>query len=310
MRNMQRLRRTLLAWLGVVGLLGALALPVPAAADAVSTWTGGPGAILDNTYDGFIDQPSANANVSTGNFVVTGWFVDKQAEGWAGADAMQVFQGTMDGGGKKLADGLVAQNRPDVAAATGNGYWAASGFAAILPSGSLSAGPQTLSVYMHTGGKGWWYKQVNVTVSAGASGAPVPSTGGARPSGAAPPIIGIEKPKDGEQVSTRSDYQIIGYALDKAAAPNQGVAGSGVDRVQVYIDAERGNGGTFLGNADLGFSDSTPASLYGGQFSSAGWRLTFKPTQFHANSHLMYAYARSAVSGKEDLAVRYFSIHE
>ena len=70
------------------------------------------------------------------------------------------------------------------------------------------------------------------------------------------------------------------------------------------------NNGTFLGEADLGFSDSIPEGLYGSQFASAGWRLTFKPTKFHVNTYLMFAYARSAVSGKEDVAVRYFAIHD
>ncbi|MCA1645331.1 MAG: hypothetical protein LC797_07645 [Chloroflexi bacterium] len=38
----------------------------------------------------------------TGSFTIAGWFVDHTAEGWAGADAMQIWQGTMDGGGKLL----------------------------------------------------------------------------------------------------------------------------------------------------------------------------------------------------------------
>ena len=46
------------------------------------------------------------------------------------------------------------------------------------------------------------------------------------------------------------------------------------------------------------------------QYASAGWRLTFKPTQFQANTYLMFAYVRSAVSGKEDNAVRFFAIRE
>jgi hypothetical protein len=243
--------------------------------------------------------------------VVSGWFVDKDAQGWAGADSIQIFQGTMDAGGKMLANAIIAQNRPDVAAALGNPYWAASGFSAVIPSGALSAGPQMLSVYVHTGGKGWWYKQVPVTVSSTGAPAAAPAPGPAPVvSGAALPIVVIEKPKDGEQVSTHSDYEIIGYALDPNAPPNVGVAGSGIDRVQVYMDAERDNGGTFLGNADLAFSDPIPASQYGPQFASAGWRLTFKPTQFHANTHMLFAYARSALSGKEDSAQRFFAIHE
>ncbi len=309
------MRRRFFAWLSVAALVGALCAPSSVAADAFSTWTPGPGATGDNTYAGFIDGPPANATITTGSFQVAGWLVDTTAQGWAGADDVQVFLGTMDGGGKMLAKALFAQSRPDVATALGNPYWAASGFTANIASSALPAGGQTLSVYAHTPGKGWWFKQVQVNISSAAATSAAPSSpGGAAPvpvvAGAALPIVAIEKPIDGEVVKTSSDYTITGYALDKAAKPGQGVAGSGIDRVQVYVGAERENNGTFLGEADLGFSDSVPEGLYGSQFASAGWRLTFKPTQFHVNTYLMFAYARSAVSGKEDNAVRFFAIRD
>ncbi|MCA1645332.1 MAG: hypothetical protein LC797_07650 [Chloroflexi bacterium] len=42
--------RALIGWLGLTGLLGALLAPAAvASADALTSWTGGPGAILDNT---------------------------------------------------------------------------------------------------------------------------------------------------------------------------------------------------------------------------------------------------------------------
>src|ERR1700682_2447308 len=168
---MQQFRRTLIPSFGLVGLLGALIGPASAFADPVASWPAGPAGILDNTYTGFIDLPAMNATVPTGSFTVAGWFVDKTAEGWAGADDLQIWQGTMDGGGKMLAKAVFAQSRPDVAAATGNPYWAASGFGGVVPAGSLSVGGQALSVYAHTPGKGWWYKQVQVSVSASAPAA-------------------------------------------------------------------------------------------------------------------------------------------
>lgn len=307
----QRLRRSSSLWIGVALLIGAVLAPVPAAADG-GAWTGGPGAAGDNTYAGFIDVPPANATLPSGGFVVAGWFVDKSAEGWAGADDIQVFQGTMDGGGKMLARATIAQNRPDVAGALGNPFWAASGYSAVVPPGQLSPGGQSLSVYAHTPGKGWWLTQTQVNVSpSAAASAPAPAAAPAPVvAGAALPIVAFEKPKDGEIVPTKNDYELIGYALDKSAAPNQGVTGSGIDRVQVYIGNDRDNNGIFLGEAQLGYEDSTPVAQYGAQFGSSGWRLTFKPTQFHANTYLLFAYARSAVSGKEDVAQRFFAIHE
>src|SRR5713101_3150340 len=206
--RMQPLRRALFAWLGLAALLGALLGPASAAADPLTSWTAGPDAALDPTYAGFIDVPSANATVPTGSFTVAGWFVDQTAQGWSGADDVQVWQGTMDGGGKMLAKAVFAQSRPDVASALGNPYWAASGFGGVVPANSLSAGNQTLSVYAHTPGKGWWYKQVNVTVSTSAPATAAPSAPTATTptvSGGAVPILVIEKPTSGENINTRSN---------------------------------------------------------------------------------------------------------
>src|SRR6202048_377948 len=125
--RMQPFRRALIAWIGLAAIVGALIGPAAASADPLTAWTGGPGAILDPTYDGFIDIPAMNATVPTGSFTVAGWFVDKTAQGWSGADDIQLWLGNMDGGGKMLAKAVFAQPRPDVATAEGNPYWVASG---------------------------------------------------------------------------------------------------------------------------------------------------------------------------------------
>src|ERR1700736_3685048 len=132
---MQRFRQALIAWFGLVGLLGALLGPASASADPLTAWTAGPGGVLDPTYDGFIDIPAMNATVATGGFTVAGWIVDKTAHGWAEADDVQIWQGTMDGGGKMLPTAAFAQSRPDVAAAESYPYWAASGFGGGVPAG-------------------------------------------------------------------------------------------------------------------------------------------------------------------------------
>jgi hypothetical protein len=309
---MQRLRTTSIALLSVAVVLATLIAAAPASADTFSSWTPGPGAVLDNTYDGYIDIPKMNATVPNGGFTVAGWFVDKTAQGWAGADDVQIWLGTMDGGGKLLTKALFAQSRPDVGAATGNPYWSASGFGGNVPVGSLAVGSQVLSVYAHTPGKGWWYKQtqVNVSTSAPAATSPGAIAPGPVVSGGALPILVFQLPKEGENVPTKSDYEITGYALDRNAAPNQGVAGTGVNRVEIYLGKEREEGGTFLGEAELGFSNDTAAGLYGSQFASAGWRLRFKPTQFKANTYLLFGYVRSVVTGKEDFVTRFFAIKE
>ncbi len=185
--------------LGIAFLALALLFPLQTFADATTDWTAGPGGVGDNTYDGFVDTPAANASVPMGSFTVAGWFFDKTAQGWAGADDVEVWQGTMDGGGRQLVKLNFAQNRPDVAGAESNPSAAPSGFNGVVPPNSLGLGPQTLSVYAHTPGKGWWFKQINVTVSTAAPVAPVAST-----SGSALPVVGIERPKDATRAGSSS----------------------------------------------------------------------------------------------------------
>jgi hypothetical protein len=298
-----RLRAVVLRTVACVILLG-LSIPAPANA---SGWSPGPNAASDNTYDGYIDAPSANAVVPAGAFQVSGWFVDEAAQGWTGADDIQVWLGAMNSGGSRLlAHANLGLSRPDVGAALDNPFWSASGFAAFVPADALTAGPQTLLVYAHTPGKGWWYKTLAVNVSPGLAPAPVLPPANV----SALPIISIEQPTDGQILVTSRDATLSGYALDTYAVPGQGVAGSGVDRVEVYLGAPRERGGAFLGDAQLGFSDAAAASRYGPEFASAGWRLTFKPTNYDNNTYLLYVYARSAISGREDVANRFFAIRD
>jgi hypothetical protein len=265
----------------------ALLATAPAAAAQSAGWQPGPGAILDNTYDGYIDAPRAGATVpGSGNFSVAGWFVDKTAQGWAGADDVQIWLGTMDGGGRMLAKALFAQSRPDVAAATGNPYWAASGFNAVV--GGLPGGSQTINVYAHTGGKGWWYKSVTVNGGGAASSvaAPAPSTSApvaSNTTGGAPVII-VSAPTNNQNVSTKGDYTIQGTVSDA----------SNVDRVEVWINGERNSQyGTLLGT-------TTP--------NTAGeWAVTFRPTRFPSTHSNLYIYAHNR-NGQESQVVREINI--
>jgi hypothetical protein len=271
----------------------------PAALAQGSGWQPGPGAILDNTYVGFIDQPSNGATVpASGSFVVGGWFVDTTAQGWAGADAMQVWLGTMDGGGKMLAQGIVGQYRPDVGKTLGNPFYAYSGFSASVPGSGVPGGPQTLNVYMHTGGKGWWYKSVSVNGGGTGGGAatptPPPSSGGnaapTNPAGGAPTVT-INQPTEGQNVRATgsSTFTITGTATDPTTGPK------GIDSVDIWINGERDSGG----GSDLG-----QATLNG----DGSWSLDFSPTKFPSTHTNIFAYAHSKTTGKTGEAIRGFNI--
>src|SRR6266567_438376 len=147
-------------------------------------WAPGPAASGDrNALGGVIDVPSAGASITAAtNLQIVGWFVDLTAQGWAGADDVEIFVGTMDGGGRPLAHAQFQQSRPDVAAGLKNPFWAASGWSASVSLVGLPTGPNTLSVYAHTPGRGWWVRQVSVTVQPPQTPAPTPTpvSGGTR----------------------------------------------------------------------------------------------------------------------------------
>jgi hypothetical protein len=248
-------------------------------AQATSDWDAGPGATGSYFCSGAIDSPAPGSVVSSGTPVqVSGWIVDMTASGWAGFDDLHVYDGYA-GSGQFLAKGTVGLDRPDVATAMGNADSALSGFAATIPAGALGPGQHTLTVYAHTPDKGWWYRQVPITVEA------QPSTN--------PVVAGITIPEYGDKIYTGdATYTLRGYALDQRASVMQGSQGSGIDRVQIYIND------AYAGDADLGFSDSS-AAAFGQQFANAGFRFTFKPTSLHDGNVQLEVRAHSVVTGSE-----------
>jgi hypothetical protein len=289
--------------LGSVVLVITAAAPASAQQSSQSGWTGGPGSSGNNTYTGYVDQPAHGATIPAGStFPVSGWFVDTTAQGWAGADNMQVWLGQMGGGGSELAQGIVALPRPDVASVTGNPYWVASGFGAGVPSSKIPAGNQTINVYLHTPGKGWWYMPVPIVVSGTSSGGSTtgtaPTTPAPPPSAPAPPpattgtatgapVVTVTSPTEGQNVFTNSLFTITGTATTPGIGP------SDIDRVDVYINGEAANG-TLLGT-------TTPAS-------DGSWSVGFSPTKFPSTHTNIYVYAHSKSTGKTTETVRGFNI--
>jgi hypothetical protein len=269
-------------------LLLLMSLQVPSALAA--TWQPAADAVGDMTYAGFVDQPAAGTSLTADQaLVVSGWFVDQTAQGWAGIDDVQIYDGLSGLGGAFLGRATIGLPRPDVAQSLGNGFWLRSGFFAVLS--PLAAGTHTLSVYAHTPAKGWWYTQVSVTV-AGAAVA------------AAPPVNSLVAPAASEKVSRKLDtFTIRGFAYDPAAT-----TGTGIDRVQVYMDEPRGQGGMFVGDAQFGGSTPSAAAQFGPRFGEAGYRIDIDPENFTAGNHHVFTYARSSVSGQETQAVVSFDM--
>jgi hypothetical protein len=279
----------------------AVVLSLGSVSSAMADWQPGPDAILDNTYSGAIDLPANGSTVpSDQSLTVSGWVVDGAAEGWAGIDNVHVYDGLAGQGGTFLGQASFAQYRPDVAQGLGNPFWANSGFALTLNPGTLAAGSHTLTVYAHTPAKGWWFMQTSVTAAP-----PAPAPPAVPVAAAAGPVNVLVRPSTVTVSKQEDHYSIKGYALE----PNAPGDTTGIDHVDLYMDELRGTGGSVLiGRAALGQDSPEAVASFGTRFEKAGYQLDFKPTNFNVGSHHIYAYAVSAISGKETIAVTGFTI--
>jgi hypothetical protein len=190
-------------------------VPAAQAAGPTANWRPGPGARGDDTFDGYIDAPTAGAQLSgQGALQLAGWFVDTSAQGWAGADDVEIFLGLMNDGGVPVGHAFIAEPRPDVAAALGNPYWSASGWSALVPQSALADGANLLTVYVHAPEKGWWFKQLSVSRP---TRAPSASSQGAR---AAAPGFDLSYPECGGAVPSPIAFGIVGVNGGRAFTPN------------------------------------------------------------------------------------------
>lgn len=279
-KTLHRVRKLLAAFL----VLFASARPVPALAQQQLTfWQPGPGASGDSTYTGYLEQPQSALVTAGSAFSVSGWLVDTTAEGWAGFDKLDFYNGPMDGGGTLLAAAQVGLDRPDVAAATGNPQWQASGFNADVSGTALQTGVDTLYLYGHTPAKGWWYTTVLLFVDRPAASAP-----------AGEPIVAITRPRSSETISVTktsspnsSSYTISGTAVDPAETR---ATDAGIDRIEVYLGGTRGDPrAAFLGTAAL---------------TDTNWSLTFSPNSYLWGNTELVVYVHSRLTGDETIAVR------
>jgi hypothetical protein len=287
-------------WIALCLLVRMSALPATAAADASSPWSPGPGAVGDDTLSGAIDTPANGATVSpSSSVVVQGWVVDTTAVGWTGIDAVDVYLGLQDQGGPLIAHANVGQRRDDVAAALGNPYWATAGFSVSFAETSLATGSNMLTIYAHTPDRGWWYRQVQV-------GVPAPPD---RPY-ADDPLLVVRSitPASGinelDILHSTQTLTLAGYAIDRnmPQSLSLGVGGSGVARIQVFLDGPRNGGGIPLGDVTLGLLNRE-ATGFGQRFLNSGWQITLHPNDYWVDRHEFFMYALSAYWPNEALLV-------
>lgn len=264
-------------------------LSVPAMVIA-TPWEPGPAAEGEMTIDGWIDLPSEGGTVVAGQpLTVSGWVLDKTAQGWAGIDEIHLYDGRAGAGGVFLGKGQVAQSRPDVGLVFAYPFFAASGFNFTVSGTQLSAGTHTLTVYAHTPNRGWWSFSRTVTVVA-PTATQTPSAPTATPTSSGTDsdiVIRVMQPLANTEVSG-SDQLIKGWAIDTKCTDK-----TGVSKVEVYFDDEKGRG-TYLGEAEYGKGHGNPQDEFGNErYRDSGWERSWSPTNFNEGTRDIYVYAYS-----------------
>jgi hypothetical protein len=98
-------------------------------------------------------------------------------------------------------------------------------------------------------------------------------------------VVAVDTPPPGSNVA--GPVVVRGWAADPAA-----FSGTGVDRVDVYLDGEQGAGGTLVGTATYGLPRPDVARNLGSpRFAPSGFAL---PVNLPPGPHTLHVYARSS----------------
>jgi hypothetical protein len=185
---------------------------------------------------GLVDPPSGD-----GPLTLTGWVVDTAHPDEPGIDAVDVYRGDPGQGGILVASGPVSTARPELESMLGNPAWVDAGFQIDVPPDALPVGVASLTLVARTTEGTTWSRSMGAIVpgSPAIVAAPVAQI--------MPPRLQIVSPAPGATVSNGELIQ--GVAFDPEAT-----VGSGIDRVQVFLEPGRDAGGRLLGTATLGRS--------------------------------------------------------
>jgi hypothetical protein len=129
-----------------------------------------------------------------------------------------------------------------------------------------------------------------LTMAAGLTLAIAPASAQVAPGGCVQ--LQVDNPHPGD-VITQGNYEIGGRATDTSTQ-----SGSGIDRVQVFVD-NRDMGGMQVGEADLNPPAGAPPNVMNSQLSGARFSVLADLSSVDQGSHTLFVFARSAVSGQE-----------
>jgi hypothetical protein len=294
----------------------------------LGSWLAGPDGQGPSTIVGRVETPSRNQNIASGaSVLVSGWAADTTAAGWSGIDGVEVWSGPKGGSATKLVTGNIGLTRTDISDALG-AYFGKAGFNAVIPASALAnlkPGSMNLYVYLHTPGKGSWYR----TAALNLAPAPPPLAF------ATDPIVQIIKPQDGTaitQLQRTNKFTFSGFALDRNPITNPATQvlgpgcsgcglfgtqarGAGIASVTAYIDSRADPfnvnlpavslyGNPLVSNlGSLNVPGRPQASIitrqYGTAFDYSGWSVSINPTLLAPGLHTLVVTATSSITPRE-----------
>lgn len=245
---------------------------------ASDQWAPGPGVDGDSPMPliGRVDPVIASGDGVT-SLTISGWVFDPAAGDWPGIDALEAFVGPDSTADSPLALAQLGVARSDVPSTRENPDLAYAGFSVSLPLGDVPLGPTWLTLAAHTPDHGTWLNTLQVVIpSLGAVPASkvvarvsvVPAPGPRQRLNAE-----IESPQPGDQVPRSFVLQML--------APD-------ADRVDIFLEPDRDNGGRRVGSAL-----ATPADSVGNPLKTT---VSAPP-----GSHTLYIHVTSAAQGQEQL---------
>ncbi len=259
----------------VAGLLLGL-LAVSAAPMAQEPTPAGTPTPADCQPQALLEAPTAEQPLR-GVVTVGGWAIDLASPAGTGVTDVHVY---LDGYGSESGHTFIGRAqygaaRVDVATQFNDVRFARSAFNLSWDASTAGAGSHTLVVLYRTR-CGWASLTQNVDVDG-------PTT-----------LLNIEAPPQGSLVA--APVRLQGWAADPQAA-----SGTGIDRIELYLDGEVTTLGVPLGDVPYGESRPDVGAALGGEhelararFSRSGFGMFWNPSGVTPGSHSLTVYARGA----------------
>jgi hypothetical protein len=212
-----------------------------------------------------LDVPTDESTVGS-SFTISGWAIDRAATSGAGVDVVHVyaypisgFNGGITGNPIFLQQIVVGNARPDIAAVYGSQF-ASSGYSSTIS--GLTPGTYRLYVYGHSVVAGTFNNfsaPIDVTVGSTASD----------------PVMYIDSPQNGANLTRGVAFTIAGWAVDRGASTGTGVGNAGTPPIHVWAFPVGAPQNGFLAAAG---SSSNPrgdiGNAFGTQFTNSGYSLS------------------------------------